>query len=81
MVAPSVPDHEWLCPECVSAGLFIIDSVVDKRVRRGITAHLVEYAGIDQPEWQGYPHLSKQGGGIRKLLVDYNRHLRESNPN
>ena len=68
---------EWLCNDCVEAGLFIVSSVKDKRIVRSKVQYLVSYVGYDDSydKWQSYSHLS-QTPAIKEMISKFNKTAR-----
>lgn len=63
-----MPHNDWLCVKCVEDGLFLIESVLDRRVRQHRTEYLIRWVanqGEDNNEretWQAVADLPKGPG-------------------
>ena len=82
LVRPPLPpdDEDWLCPQCVSKGLFIIKEITNKRVSRGKTQYAVIYASggsNHEEEWCNYSDLCTNPHA-KSLISKYNASHRGS---
>ena len=50
-------NEDWLCPECVAAGLCIITAVTGKRKHKRKVQYKVSCAGKEKQEWDDYANL------------------------
>ena len=66
---PALPDDgdDWLCPDCIAKGLYIIKEITGKRMRSGKTQYGVLYAGDHAVEWCDFAYL--RGIPHAKLLI------------
>ena len=65
-----VPEGDWLCPPCVTAGNFIIASVIDKCTFHGKVYYKVIWQGYAEPSWQLQSDIPE---GSKHLVNHYNR--------
>ena len=74
LVSPPLPPEEqdWLCPQCVAAGLCIIEAVKGKRTWRGKIQYLVSYVGNEPDRYEEYQNL-RTIPHVVKLMRQYNR--------
>jgi hypothetical protein len=65
-----VPEGDWLCPQCVAEGGFVMIGVIGKKKYANQTYYHVVWQGHDEPSWQAFGDIPV---GSRTLVNEYNR--------
>lgn len=77
-----VPHGDWLCRQCVDSGLYLIDTVLDKRTHQGCVEYLIRWTtgssssdvDIEKASWQRVSDIPRgRESFAMEKITEFNR--------